>query len=351
MEEDARLANKYGFSRHQPALPLFGREDAEATLKLFKPVPFHQPHIINNSISFEFFRAGHILGASYIQVRDLKSQKTILFSGDIGRDDDPITLPPEIPPASDTIVMESTYGNRLHGRGDVSSQLAELINATARRGGTVVIPVFAVGRSQLLMHYLTELRLADRIPHLPVFLDSPMATSASELYCRRTEEHRLTRDQCMQMCEYVTYVRSVEESKQLTREKFPKVILSANGMATGGRILHHIKAYGVDPRNSLLFVGYQSPETRGAKLLEGQREIKIHGLKIEIRAAVHAMDDLSAHADQQELLKWIQSVPKKPQSVFLTHGEPDASQTLAERIRSKTACATYIPDLTETVEL
>ena len=300
-EKDAELANRKGFSKHSPALPLYRVADIDRTMALFKPAALHEEVTLPGDGRLLLRRAGHILGASTAQI-DIGGRR-ILFSGDLGRYDDPVMHDPESVPEADYVVIESTYGNRHHDTTDPLDALEEVIKRTVQRGGTVVIPAFAVGRAQSLIHSLWQLRRSGRLHNLPVYLDSPMATSASELLQRYPKEHRLGRQDCEAACDSVTYVRDVEESKALSANRYPKVIISASGMATGGRVLHHIAAFGPDHRNTLLFSGYQAAGTRGRKLLEGARETKIYGQWLPINAEIAELPMLSAHADSDELMR------------------------------------------------
>ncbi|HVL10164.1 MAG TPA: MBL fold metallo-hydrolase, partial [Burkholderiaceae bacterium] len=311
-EKDAEFANRKGFSKHKPALPLYGVPDAERTLKLFRPVPFHQEVELPGGAKLLLRCAGHILGAATAQI-DIDG-KRIVFSGDLGRYDDPVMHAPEaVPDAADYIVIESTYGNRQHDRADPIEALGEVIERTVQRGGTVVIPAFAVGRAQLLIHYLWQLRQSGRLRNVPVYLDSPMATNATELLQTHGHDHKLATHEYEAACNAVTYIRDVEESKALTANRYPKVILSASGMATGGRVLHHIAALASDHRNTLLFSGFQAAGTRGRKLLDGAREVKIFGQWIRVNAEVAELPMLSAHADSDELMRWLSAFPKAPE--------------------------------------
>ncbi len=330
-EKDAEFANRKGSSKHKPALPLYGVRDAERTLEFFKTVPLHQSNELPGDGRFLLRRAGHILGASTVQI-DIGG-KRIIFSGDLGRYDDRIMPDPESVEKADYIVIESTYGNRHHDRSDAIDALGKTIERTVRRGGTVVIPAFAVGRAQSLIYDLWLLRKSGRLQNVPVFLDSPMATSATELLQRYPNDHRLSFDEYHAALSEVTYVQDVEESKALTANHYPKVILSASGMATGGRVLHHIAAFGPDHRNTLLFSGFQAAGTRGRKLIEGAKEVKIFGEWIPVNAEVADLPMLSAHADSDELLRWLSGFHQPPTKVFIVHGEPDASEALRERIK------------------
>lgn len=340
-EKDAELANRKGFSKHSPALPLYRVADIDRTMALFKPAALHEEVTLPGDGRLLLRRAGHILGASTAQI-DIGGRR-ILFSGDLGRYDDPVMHDPESVPEADYVVIESTYGNRHHDTTDPLDALEEVIKRTVQRGGTVVIPAFAVGRAQSLIHSLWQLRRSGRLHNLPVYLDSPMATSASELLQRYPKEHRLGRQDCEAACESVTYVRDVEESKALSANRYPKVIISASGMATGGRVLHHIAAFGPDHRNTLLFSGYQAAGTRGRKLLEGARETKIYGQWLPINAEIAELPMMSAHADSDELMRWLSGFQRAPRRVFVVHGEADASEALRERIQRELGWSVCVP--------
>ena len=340
-EKDAELANRKGFSKHSPALPLYRVADIDRTMALFKPAALHEEVTLPGDGRLLLRRAGHILGASTAQI-DIGGRR-ILFSGDLGRYDDPVMHDPESVPEADYVVIESTYGNRHHDTTDPLDALEEVIKRTVQRGGTVVIPAFAVGRAQSLIHSLWQLRRSGRLHNLPVYLDSPMATSASELLQRYPKEHRLGRQDCEAACDSVTYVRDVEESKALSANRYPKVIISASGMATGGRVLHHIAAFGADHRNTLLFSGYQAAGTRGRKLLEGARETKIYGQWLPINAEIAELPMLSAHADSDELMRWLSGFQRAPRRVFVVHGEAGASEALRERIQRELGWSVCVP--------
>lgn len=329
-EKDAEYANRKGFSKHKPALPLYGIRDAERAMESFTVVPFHEPVSLPGGATLTFRRAGHILGAATAQID--WGGKTIAFSGDIGRYNDPFMLDPEPVAKADYVVIESTYGNRTHDPADPTEQLGAVIERTAKRGGTVVIPAFAVGRAQSLLYHIWKLKEAGRLGDIPVFLDSPMAISASEMLCTFPQDHRLSMQTCRETCDIATYVRDVEGSKAITSNRFPKVVISASGMATGGRVLHHIKAFGPDPKSTILFSGFQAAGTRGRSMMQGATEVKIHGQWVPIRAEVADLPMLSAHADSDELMRWLSGFRRAPQQVFIVHGEPDASEALRVRI-------------------
>ena len=341
-EKDAELANRYGYSRHKPALPLYGKHDAQQTFELFQPVDFHQPKAIARGAELLFRRAGHILGAATAEIR--VGERVILFSGDVGRFNDPVLPDPEPVPAADCLVVESTYGNRTHDVVDAAAALGAVVERTVQRGGTVVIPAFAVGRAQSLLYHLWSLREAGRLGLVPIFVDSPMAINATDLLCRHQDDHKLTGDACAATCNIATYVRDAESSKKLSRNGMPKVIISASGMATGGRVLHHIKAFGGDPANTLLFSGFQAVGTRGRALVEGASEVRIHGESIRIRAEVADLPALSAHADANELLRWMGGLRQPPSRTIIVHGEPDAAAALHSRVERELGWPCVIPE-------
>ncbi|WP_374259418.1 MBL fold metallo-hydrolase RNA specificity domain-containing protein [Aquabacterium sp.] len=340
-EKDADFANRHGFSRHAPARPLYGVREAERAIAAFAPVRLHHSVAVPGGAALLLRRAGHILGAATAQI-DIGGQR-IVFSGDLGRYNDAVMHDPEPVPQADYVVIESTYGNRSHDVADPVEALGLVIERTVQRGGTVVIPAFAVGRAQSLIHHLWLLRQAGRLANVPLYLDSPMAGSATQLLHEHAGEHKLTARDYEAACAAVTYVKEVEESKALSANRFPKVIISASGMATGGRVLHHIAAFAGDHRNTLLFSGFQAAGTRGRKLLEGAREVKIHGEWINVRAEVAELPMLSAHADAGELLRWLSGFQRAPKRVFIVHGEPEASEALRERIQRELGWDATVP--------
>lgn len=329
-EKDAEYAERKGFSRHKPALPLYTLADAERALALLRPIDFHADAPLQAGATLALRRAGHILGAATAEIR--WGGRTILFSGDLGRYDDPFMPDPEAVAAADCVVVESTYGDRTHPKTDPMEALGAVIERTVRRGGTVVIPAFAVGRTQLLLYHLWMLREAGRLRSVPIFLDSPMAINATELLCRHLDDHRFSRETCEASCAIATYVRTVEESKEIVATPMPKVIIAGSGMATGGRVLHHIKAFGPDAKNTILFAGYQAAGTRGAKLLAGEKETKMFGRWVPVRAEIASLPELSAHADADEILRWLGGFSRPPRRSFIVHGEPTASEALRVKI-------------------
>jgi len=348
-EEEANYANRKGFSKHHPALPLYSEKDAEQCLSRLSPMPYGLPFNLASSIDVLFRPSGHILGAATVELR--AKNRTIVFSGDLGRYDDLLMSPPIPVPEADYLVVESTYGGRLHDSADPLKQLAEIINRTVDRKGVVLVPSFAVGRAQTLLYALYRLRSEKRIPKVPIFLNSPMAISATELLCEFCGDHRLSTQECSGSSEVATYVRTAEDSKKLNERSGPMIIIAASGMATGGRILHHLKAFGPDSKNTILFTGFQSAGTRGAALLAGSKEIKIHGAMVPIRAERCSLDSLSAHADQDDILKWLSEFKNPPRDTFITHGEVSQSEALQNAIRSKLGWKCQMPKYLERVKL
>lgn len=348
-EEDAKDANRYGYSKHHPALPLYTEQDARDALKQFSPVPFGQPQALSDEVRFTLHRAGHILGASFIRLEEAGT--SILFSGDIGRYHDPVTKPPAGIQDADTIVIESTYGDRLHDSTNPTDQIGEVIIRTIGRGGSVIIPAFAVGRAQALLYHLYRLKTEQRIPDLPVYLDSPMAIDATSLMHLHANDHRLTQEECAAMCAAAIYTASAEDSRAIAQNILPKVIISASGMATGGRILHHLKDCVGNPRNTILLAGFQAAGTRGDRLARGEKTLRIHGQDWPVKAEVVKIDSMSAHADSGELLRWLGGLSRPPRRVFITHGEPAAANSLKEKISERFGWEAVVPALGEMVEL
>ena len=348
-EKDAEFANRHGFSKHKPALPLYTLKDALGSLKQLRPVEFERSLDLPGGGAALLRRSGHILGAASIQLD--WNGNTILFSGDLGRYDDATMVDPVAVANADYVVVESTYGNRRHEARDPEDALAEVIGRTVGRGGTVIIPAFAVGRAQSLLFHLHRLKASRRLPDIPIFLDSPMAVDASEIFCRHAADHRLTERECRDTCAVAHYVQSVEESKALMANSMPKVIISASGMATGGRVLHHLKSYAPDSRNTILFAGFQAGGTRGAAMIAGADGIKIHGQYVPVRAEVTNLEMLSAHADADEILRWLKGFKTPPRRTFITHGEYSASDALRKRIEDELGWACVIPDQGQQVDL
>ncbi|HWA88768.1 MAG TPA: MBL fold metallo-hydrolase [Rhizomicrobium sp.] len=349
-ENDADFANRHNFSKHKPALPLYTEEDARRALHYLKPVSFDQRNKIPGGATALWRRAGHILGAASVEM-DWAATRTV-FSGDVGRFGDPMMVDPAMIERTDYLVVESTYGDRRHDPADPEDALEKTISRTVHRGGSVIVPAFAVGRAQSVLFHVQNLKAAGRLPKtLPIYLDSPMAIDASDIFCAHGDDHRLSPAECRAFQKGVRYVRDAEESKALTASPMPKVIISASGMATGGRVLHHLKQYAPDTRSTILFTGFQAGGTRGAAMVAGAQAIKIHGQYIAVKAEVRNLDMLSAHADCDELLRWMHGFKHAPRRTFVTHGEPAASDALRHRIEEELRWNCTVPEQGQTVEL
>jgi metallo-beta-lactamase family protein len=340
-EEDAEYMNRHKRSKHQPALPLYTEEDAERALHRLEPLPFDQPLELARTFRLRLRPAGHILGASSVELA--VADTTVLFSGDLGRADDLIMRAPAPIARADHVVIESTYGDRLHDSNDVEAALGEIVKRTAARGGIVVVPAFAVGRAQALLYAIYRLKARAAIPDLPVFLNSPMAIDMTEIYHRHRAEHRLTVEECSGLCKVATMTRTIQESRALNALHYPAIIVSASGMATGGRVLHHLKALGPDRRNTVVFAGYQAGGTRGARLLSGERDIRIHGEDVTINAEVVSLPGLSAHADAAQLVEWLATAPAPPRGIYLNHGEAGPADALRQRIERELGWSATVP--------
>jgi metallo-beta-lactamase family protein len=347
--EEARYANEQHYSKHTPAEPLFTREDAELALARLTPVPFYEPFEPAHGITGRFSRAGHIIGSASVALAF--EGRTLTFTGDVGRPHDPIMKRPDVLSPAEYLVVESTYGNRRHPSEPVADALARVITETAEKRGVVLVPAFAVGRAQHLLHFIAQLVDERRIPSLPVYLDSPMAIDATELFSRHAEEHGLGAGECARMCHVARYTRTPDESKAIDASPGPMIVISASGMATGGRVLHHLRRFLPDDKNHVLLVGYQAAGTRGRSLLEGVEELKIHGQYVKVRARVSQLEGLSAHADYAEMVDWLALARLDPKRVFVTHGEPEAADALRRRLRDTFGWRVEVPEMGQTVSL
>ena len=379
-EEDAENANRGRYSRHAPALPLYTEADAFRAVSLLQPVGYDRPMPVAGDIEVDFINAGHLLGSAYARVRT--GGKTILFGGDLGRFGRPVLPDPTMVEEADYLLVESTYGNRIHERDDNGEKLASVIKEAADRGGKIIVPAFAIGRVEEIIYWIRKLELEKRIPVLPVFVDSPMALDALARYSERVAEldadmqpeardekaphgpadrdeapaeRRAHAQQERQVCTFCTQrfsaIASAEESKQLTRSKVPAIVISASGMATGGRVLHHLKAALPDPRNTVLFVGYQAVGTRGRRMVDGEKAVKIHGQFVPVNARIELVESMSAHADSLEILRWLGGFKRPPTTTFIVHGEEPAMEALSASIQTKLGWTTRIPNHAETVTL
>lgn len=357
-EEDAAYANRKGYSKHSPALPLYTEEDAQRTLQRFTPIPFDTPVEIAPKIRATFRPAGHILGSATITLELNGGRKrTVAFSGDLGRPKHPILRPPAPPPEADVMVVESTYGNRRHEDTESLQRFEDAIVRTAARGGMVIIPAFAVDRTEVILFHLRSLIRANRVPEMPVYVDSPMALSTLAVYRQALAEGspevdpRIANDPTPFDPGHLIEARSVAQSMAINAQHYPSIIISASGMATGGRVLHHLANRLSDHRNTVILVGFQTEGTRGRLLLEGARSIKMLGRYIAVRAEIVNVPAFSVHADQHEMLNWLHKAPRKPETVFLVHGERDAATALHEKIETDLGWTAAVPRYLEQVRL
>jgi len=341
-QEEARYANEHGFSKHKPALPLYTEEDAWECLKRFVPLGFRRETLVAGEFRLTLHPAGHILGAAIAALS--AAGVKVVFSGDLGRMHDPLMRPPARIEEADYLVVESTYGNRRHDAADPEEALGGHLERALARRGVVVIPAFSVGRAQTLLHFIARLKARTAIPDVPVYLNSPMAIDVTRLYHEYRAEHRLGREQCERLCGVAKMVHTPDESRALNGRGGPMIIVSASGMATGGRVLHHLKAFAPDSRNMIVLPGFQAAGTRGAALASGATEIKIHGGYVPVRAEVVKMDGMSAHADYTEILGWLRGFKRPPKRTFVTHGEPAAADEMRRRIEETLGWTVSVPE-------
>lgn len=348
-EEDAERANRRSYSKHKPALPLYTEADAIRVLEQFEVVDYNAPFEPLPGLVARLLPAGHLLGSAMVLLDDGK--RRLLFSGDLGRPNDTIMRSPAPAPRADVLVLESTYGNRLHETEDPAATLGAVVRRTCARGGVVVVPAFSVGRTQTLLWFLHQLRERGEIPRdLPIYLNSPMAINATSIYRRHHREHRLNAAQCAQMCGVAKMVNTVDESRALNQRRGPMVIIAGSGMATGGRVVHHLKHFAPDPSNAIVLTGFQAGGTRGASLLGGSDSLKIHGEYVAVRAEVVSLSNLSAHADYAEMIDWLQPM-HPPRAVYLTHGEPAAADAMRLHIEERLGWNCIVPDYLQTVSI
>ena len=378
-EEDAEYANRHGFSKHKPALPLYRETDAFRALSQLQPCGYDRTFPVAQGIEIEFINAGHLLGSSYVRMQ--VDGRTILFGGDLGRFGRPVLPDPTMIAEADYLFVESTYGDRVHEQDDDGSRLAEVVTETAQRGGKLIVPAFAIGRVEELIYWIKRLEGAGRIPVLPVFVDSPMASAALARYTERVREldpelqpeirddkaphdeaahevlperrirARQERELCVFCTERFRVIASADESRNLTASPTPAIVISSSGMAEGGRVLHHLKAALPDPRNTVLFVGYQAAGTRGRRLIDGEKSVKIHGGSVPVAARIERIDSMSAHADSREILRWLRGFGRPPSQTFIVHGEWPAMEALSGSIERELGWKYYAPEHHETVEL
>ncbi len=348
-EEDAKRANRYGYSKHKPALPLYTKNEGLRALAHFIALDYNKKFKLFDAIHFEFLPAGHIIGSSIIQ---LEAQgKIFIFTGDLGRPHDPLMKPPAQITVADYLIIESTYGDRLHEKTEPLDQIAEAIQKTIARGGSVIIPAFAVGRTQDMLYYIYMLKKQGRIPDVPVFLDSPMAQDVSDLLIHYSGEHRFSKDLSSQICKIAKYINTAEESKSIDQSHVPVIIISASGMLDGGRVLHHLKTFLPNHRNTILLTGFQSGGTRGDRLLRKENAIKIFGEMVPVKAEVIQINNLSAHVDYQEMITWLRNFKHPPRKIFLTHGDPESTKSLKIKIEEALGWECNVPQYLQVEKL
>lgn len=358
-EEDAKYANKKQFSKHQPALPLYTVTDAERALELFEPLPYGKKINLSPNVTLCYRDAGHILGSAFVDLRiqQEKGERRILFSGDLGRPAQPILRDPHTVYGTDYLVIESTYGDRLHGETDRKEDLARVINESYERGGVLIVPSFAVGRTQELLFTIRELEEEKRIPVMPIFVDSPMAIHATRVFEKNAQDHDLeSKVAALKGVEILKtndlrIAQTAEQSKAINNISGKAIIISASGMVTGGRILHHLVNRLGNPQNTVLFIGYQAEGTRGRTILEGAETVKIHGQQVPINARIEQISGFSAHADYNEILAWLSNFNEAPRKIFIVHGEVSQSAALGQRIGKKYNWETLIPQYLQSFEL
>ena len=364
-EEDAERANRKKYSKHSPALPLFTEADAARASTLLQPVGYERPIPIAPGLTVEFLNAGHLLGSAYARIRDESSGKTLLFGGDLGRFNRPILPDPTFVESADVLLVESTYGDRVHEQDDDGSHFAGVIVRTLERRGKVFVPAFALGRVEELLYWIDRLEEQRRIPEVPVYVDSPMASLVLVEYRKRLteldpelsgapladERQQAERHLCGFCTAKLTVISTIAESRAVQESSQPAIVISASGMATGGRVLHHLVRTLPDAKNTILFAGYQAQGTRGRLLRDGAKQVRIHGRDVPVAAQIEALESLSAHADSNEILRWLRGFTKAPAATFLVHGEPAAMDTLASRINAELGWSPRTPAYSEKVDL
>lgn len=348
-EEDAIRANKHKYSRHKPALPLYGLDDVEATLPLMKSKPLNEWFHINENIRYRFRYNGHIIGATFIELQI--GDKLLVFSGDIGRETDPLLFPPEKPEHADMLFIEATYGNRLHPNRPAIDALQELINRCTARNGTIIIPSFSVERTQLLMYLFWQLRKSGKMANIPIYMDSPMGRNVLEVFHKNTSWHKLSIEECSEMCSEIRRIKTMDETHVLAADSSPKIVIAGSGMTAGGRVLTYFTKYLGDENATILLVGFQAEGTRGRALLEGAKEIKLYGKYFQVKATIENIEGLSGHADQNGLIDWMSKLKSMPEKIFIVHSEKDGAEGLQKKVKEiyKWDCA--IPSLNELINL
>ena len=348
-EEESERANKEHYSKHEKAEPLYNVIQAEKVFPLFRVLKTNEEVLLDPEISAVFRNAGHIIGACSIELK--LEGKTLVFSGDIGRDDDVLMYPPIKPKEADYVFLESTYGNRIHPDEDVKLLLETYINNTYQINGTVIIPSFAVERAQTIMYLLWQLKIENKIPDISYIIDTPMGISVLDIFMNNRNWHKLSESDCIEMCQMFTLNSDYKETITSIFDKQPKVVIAASGMITGGRVLSYLERYIGLPETTVIIVGYQAEGTRGRKLLEGATEIKIYGKYYPVLAKILEIEGLSAHGDQNDLLNWLSDLKKKPEKVFLVHGENQPADELRIKINEKYGFDCAVPLMGQEIEL
>ncbi|MFC6875929.1 MBL fold metallo-hydrolase RNA specificity domain-containing protein [Flavobacterium myungsuense] len=348
-EEEANKANEEHYSKHDIAEPLYTVAQAEKVFPHFRIIKTNEIINLDAEISVVFSNAGHIIGACTIELS--LENKTLVFSGDIGRDNDLLVFPPVKPKKADYVFLESTYGNRLHPETDVMAELEKCINNTVQKGGSIIIPSFAVERAQTVMYLLWLLREEGKIPNIPYIIDTPMGIKVLDIFSNNRNWHKLPEEEFVEMCKMFTMITDYQETIDTIYNKQPKVVIAASGMITGGRVLSYLERYIGLPETTVIIIGYQAEGTRGRKLLEGAKDIKIHGKYYDVKATILEIESLSAHADQKGLLNWLSELKTKPQKVFLVHGENQPADELRIKIKEQYGYDCNVPLMGQEIEL
>lgn len=348
-EEEAEQANLEGFSKHHPAKALYTEKDVEHTLTHFSPINLNQWIDLGGEIQARFQTNGHIIGSTFIEV--MVGPKKFVFSGDVGQEDDLLLMPPKRPTEADILFVESTYGDRLHPEGDVKERLKTIVLETIAKGGSVIIPSFAVERTQVMMYLLWQLRVSGDLPDIPLIMDSPMGARVLGVFEKHRDWHKLPSAEYTAMCELFQVVENYRETLGLIETKYPKVIIAGSGMVTGGRVLSYLQHYIENPQHTVLLVGYQGEGTRGRQLLDGTHELKIHGKYYPVKSRIEVLHGLSAHGDQSELLHWMSDIKTAPEQIFVIHGEKQAADTFQVKIKDTYGWQAVVPNLYDIVEV
>ncbi|QBO56958.1 MBL fold metallo-hydrolase RNA specificity domain-containing protein [Chryseobacterium salivictor] len=348
-EEDTVRANKFRYSRHHPALPLYNLDDVEKTLPFFRSKPLNDWQSINENIRYRFRYNGHIIGATFIEMEI--GGKTLVFSGDIGREIDPLLFPPEKPEKADLLFIEATYGDRFHPEIPVIDALQKIINRCTERNGTIIIPSFSVERTQLLMYLFWQLKKSGKMAKIPIYMDSPMSRNVLEVFHQNRDWHKLSPEEYYGMCDEISFIGTVNETLALAKDSRPKIIIAGSGMAAGGRVLTYFAKYLGDANATIMLVGFQAEGTRGRALLEGAKEIKLYGKYFTVRATIENMEGLSAHADQNGLIGWMSKLAGKPERIFIVHAEKEGAEGLQHKIKTVYDWDAEIPALNDHTEI